>query len=92
MEGGANEVTIELLGVPRRRSGRSKVLVSARTAREALERLAVQCPGLKDVIGAEGEMAPHYLLSLDGRVFLKDLGRVLEPGERLLLLSADAGG
>jgi hypothetical protein len=37
-------------------------------------------------------VAPHYLLSVNGATFVEDLARPLQPGDRLLLLSADAGG
>jgi hypothetical protein len=37
-------------------------------------------------------LAPHYALSLNGQRFLRDLDYLLVPGDRLLLLSADAGG
>ena len=46
-----------------------------------IERLALPMDG-----------SPHYLLSLDGREFLTDVNQHLSAGDRVLLLSADAGG
>jgi hypothetical protein len=85
-------VTVEFFGVPRLRAGRAALLVSAATAGEALAAVAAACPALAGVRGDDGRVAPQYLLSLDGERFVTDLGQPLRPGERLLLLSADAGG
>jgi molybdopterin converting factor small subunit len=85
-------VTIELFGVPRARAGRSEFATQATTAREALTELAAACPGLGDLLSPNGRLAPQYLLSLDGRQFVLDVAKPLRPGDRLLLLSADAGG
>jgi hypothetical protein len=85
-------ITIELFGIPRARAGRPRFEAQATTAFEALTALAAACPGLDDLLRADGGLAPHYLLSLDGCSFLRDLEQLLQPGTRLLLLSADAGG
>ena len=50
------------------------------------------CPGLAGLVRADGQLAPHYLVSVDGKQFVSDLQRSLRAGDRLLLLSADAGG
>jgi hypothetical protein len=86
------EVTVELYGVPRQRAGRSEVRVAADTAAGALRAAAALCPGLGAVVTADGGLGRHFLLSLGGHFFLTDLNRSLEVGDRLLLLSADAGG
>jgi molybdopterin converting factor small subunit len=85
-------VTVELFGVPRARAGRAEVTVSAATVGEALRQVALVCPKLADVIGADGRLAAHYLLSRDGERFVSGPDEPLRSGERLLLLSADAGG
>jgi molybdopterin converting factor small subunit len=84
-------VTVELFGVPRQRAGRAEVQVVAGTVTEVLAALVQACPGLAGLV-QQGRLSPHYLLSLDGREFVSDPARVLHPGDRLLLLSADAGG
>jgi molybdopterin converting factor small subunit len=88
----APAVTVELFGVPRVRAGLAELSVSAATAGEALAALAAACPGLGELRLPDGRLAPQYLLSLDGERFVTDLTEPLRPGERLLLLSADAGG
>jgi molybdopterin converting factor small subunit len=85
-------VTVELYGLPRARAGRKELVVPARTAGEALTALVEACPGLAGLCRSDGRLDPHYLLSLDGQHFVTDLGQALQPGDRLVLLSADAGG
>jgi hypothetical protein len=85
-------VIVEFFGVPQARAGRREMTVAAATAAEALDAVATACPVLAGPRTPEGTLAPHYLLSLDGRHFVTDLDQPLRPGDRLLLLSADAGG
>ena len=85
-------VTVELYGVPRMRAGRAEVRAPAGTVAELLAALERECPALAGLRQADGRPARHYLLSLDGRVFLTEPGQELRPGDRVLLLSADAGG
>ena len=85
-------ITVELFGVPRQRAGRAQLAVPVGTVAEVLAAVERACPGLAGLVRAGGRIAPHYLLSLDGQRFVTDLGQRLRPGERLLLLSADAGG
>jgi molybdopterin converting factor small subunit len=85
------KVTVEFFGIPRLRAGRAEVEVPATTVGEALAAVERACPGLAGLV-EEGRLAPHYLLSLNGEHFGPDMGHALRPGDRLLLLSADAGG
>ena len=87
----AASVTVEFFGVPRLRAGRAELHVPAGTAAEVLAAVEQACPGLAGLIRA-GRLSPFYLLSVDGQRFVADLGQEVGPGERLLLLSADAGG
>jgi hypothetical protein len=89
---GAGEITVEFYGIPRLRAGRSRLAVSARTVFEAMIGVERTCPGLAGLIRPDGRLDPHYLLSIDGRHFVSTLKEPLRPGDRLLLLSADAGG
>jgi molybdopterin converting factor small subunit len=84
-------VTVEFYGIPRQRAGRAELPVAAATVAEALAAVERACPGLAGLVQG-GRVSPHYLLSLDGRRFVSGLDERLGPGERLLLLSADAGG
>jgi sulfur-carrier protein len=85
-------VTVEFFGVPRARAGRAELTVSASTVGAALAEVAAACPRLADMLRPDGRLAPHYLLSRDGERFVSGMGEPLRQGERLLLLSADAGG
>jgi molybdopterin converting factor small subunit len=85
-------VTVEFLGIPRQRAGRAELVVAAGTIAETLSAVQYSCPAFTDLVRADGQLAPHYALSLNGRRFLRNLDHVLVPGDRLLVLSADAGG
>ena len=84
-------VTVEFYGIPRQRAGRAELAVAAGTVAEVLAAVERECPGLAGLV-RQGRVSPHYLLSLDGRRFVTGMGERLGPGERLLVLSADAGG
>jgi hypothetical protein len=85
-------VVVEFFGVPRAKAGRPTLRVAADTAGNVLRLVEAACPDLAGLVHPDGRLAPHYLLSLDGREFVTSLDRLLRPGDRLLLLSADAGG
>jgi hypothetical protein len=88
----AERVIVEFYGVPRLRAGRAELAVPGGTLREVLAEVERLCPRLAGLVRAEGRLSPHYLLALDGRHFVTDLGQSTKPGDRLVLLSADAGG
>jgi len=85
-------ITVEFYGMPRQRAGRAELCVRARRIGEALLAVKQACPKLADLTNADGRLAPHYLLSIDGIGFVSDMTQALESGTRVLLLSADAGG
>jgi molybdopterin converting factor small subunit len=85
-------VTIELFGIPRLRAGRAELAVPAGTVGEVLAAIEQQCPALAGLRRSDGLPSPHYLLSINGERFVSDPGLPLHGGDRLLLLSADAGG
>jgi len=88
----ADLITVEFLGMPRQRAGREKLRVKARTVGEMLRAVQETCPGLADLKRPDGCLAPHYLVSIDGKRFTSDDGDQLAGGARVLILSADAGG
>jgi molybdopterin converting factor small subunit len=92
MSDGSELVTVEFYGVPRRRAGRAELPVAARTVAELLEAVEGACPGLAGLRRPDGRLAAHYLISIEGRQFVTDVRQQLRPGDRVLLLSADAGG
>jgi len=85
------QVTIEFYGVPRWRAGRAELAVPAGTVTTVLAAIERDCPGLRGLMRNDGRLAPHYLLSINGERFLTDMEQ-LNAGDRVLLLSADAGG
>jgi molybdopterin converting factor small subunit len=60
----------------------------------ALAALAMRCPSLVGgVIRAQRPaLAEGYVLNLNGREFVRDLGRRPAAGDRVLVLAASAGG
>jgi len=83
---------VEFYGIPRQRAGRAELTVTARTVGDVLAAVERACPGLAGLVQPGGRLASHYLLSVDGREFAADGQRRVKSGDRLLLLSADAGG
>lgn len=86
------EVTVEFYGIPRQRAGVRELRVRAESVGELLAAVQAACPGLAGLTRADGRLAPQYLLSFDGQRFVTVNAELLRPGDRLLLLSADAGG
>ena len=86
-----SEVIVEFYGIPRQRAGRTELAVRAGTVGAALRAVMKACPDLHDVLKDE-KLAPYYRLSRAGECFVTDLDECVAPGDRLLLLSADAGG
>ena len=84
--------TFELYGVAAQRAGRAEVEVEGRSLKEALTDLGRRVPALEDEVVRRGSLAPHWIVSLDGRRFTDDVGVPLAPGARVLLLSSLAGG
>jgi molybdopterin converting factor small subunit len=89
---GPTTVTVEFYGIPRQRAGRAELDVSAGTVAEALTAVERACPQLAGLLAPAGQLCPHYLVSLQGHRFVTALDQPLHSGDRLLLLSADAGG
>jgi hypothetical protein len=50
------------------------------------------CPRLADLRGPDGRPAPTYLVSINGERFLSGVDEPVRDGDRVLILSADAGG
>jgi molybdopterin converting factor small subunit len=82
---------VEFLGIPRQRAGVSELEVEAETLGQLLGVLAAQCPAFGELITAGG-LHPSISANLNGDAFVSDLDTPLARGDRLLILSADAGG
>jgi hypothetical protein len=85
-------IVVEFFGIPRQRAGRAEMVVQAGTVAEAMAAVKRACPGLFDLLEPDGGLASHYLVSIDGKDFAKEMRQPLQPGSRLLVLSADVGG
>ena len=89
---GLPRVVVEFYGVPRHRAGRAELALRAASLAQALNEVARACPGLADLRGADGRPNPAYLVSLNGERFLTGPDEPVSDGDRVLILSADAGG
>jgi molybdopterin converting factor small subunit len=88
----APAIVVEFYGVPRHRAGQAELPLHASTLAELLDKVVRHCPRLADLRTPDGRPAPAYLVSLNGERFLLCPDEVLRPGDRVLVLSADAGG
>lgn len=82
---------VEFLGVPRERAGCDEVDVEADTLGRLLGTLAVRMPGLAELIVVD-RLHPSLVASLNGDRFISDPETPLGNDDRVLILSADAGG
>jgi hypothetical protein len=88
----ATNVTVELLGMARHRSGRSELTVPGHTVADIAHGVVMACPALAGIISAEGVLSRHYLFCLDGGPFIDDPTITIPAGCRLVIFGADAGG
>jgi molybdopterin converting factor small subunit len=84
-------VHVEFLGVSRERAGIAELDVDARTLGQLVETLAVRTPGLAELITVD-RLHPCLAASLNGDRFISDPATPLAAEDRVLILSADAGG
>ena len=82
---------VEFLGIPRERAGISELEVEAHSLGQLLETLVMRCPALRELITAD-RLHPSIAANLNGDEFVSDPKTVLSKDDRLLILSADAGG
>jgi molybdopterin converting factor small subunit len=82
---------VEFLGVPRERAGIAELDVEAKTLGGLLGTLATRMPGLAELI-AGNRLHPSLAASLNGDRFISDPATPLGDEDRVLILSADAGG
>ena len=82
---------VEFLGVPRQRAGISELEVQANTLGQLLGTLATQIPPLGEFIVAD-RLHSSFVANLNGDQFISDPGTPLVNDDRVLILSADAGG
>jgi molybdopterin converting factor small subunit len=82
---------VEFLGIPRERAGLAEVEIEGETLGQVLDAVARRFPRLRDLV-ADGRLHPSLAASLNADVFITDPATRLANDDRLLILSADAGG
>ena len=82
---------VEFLGIPRERAGISEMELEAETLGQVLGQISARCPGLSELITSQG-LHPSVVANLNGDEFVTSLDTKLAEDDRLLILSADAGG
>ena len=89
-------IHVELFGIARQRAGVGEVLVIFErepiTLADVVAQLATKFPKLEETCFEKGKIKRDYVVSLNGDQFVREGNTVLHLGDRLLLLSADAGG
>jgi len=82
---------VEFFGIPRERAGLSELEVQADTLGQLLGTLAGRIPSLGNFIGTD-RLHPAFVANLNGDRFVTDPATPLGENDRVLILSADAGG
>jgi molybdopterin converting factor small subunit len=82
---------VEFLGIPRERAGIEEIELDAPTLGDALEELARRYPRFGELVAGR-RLHSSMAASLNADVFISDPATPLHTNDRLLILSADAGG
>lgn len=85
-------ITVEFYGIARARSGTATWQTRAGTLGDLLWAVGQHFPQLEGECLLRGRLAPGYMANLNGDCFVTDPATPLQPGDSVLLLSADAGG
>jgi molybdopterin converting factor small subunit len=86
---------VEFFGVPRERAGMSGLEIQAETLGQLLGALAERIPPFAPLVGVTGQgirLHPSFVANLNGDRFVSDPGTPILEDDRVLILSADAGG
>jgi len=88
----AVNVTVEFLGIVRHRAGCESAQFQAETLQQLWTAVGSRFPELAGTCLIDGTLQPGYLASVGGLRFTRSSELKLTEGDRVLLLSADAGG
>jgi molybdopterin converting factor small subunit len=92
----ARGVTVEFFGIARRRAGTTRIVVceGAKSTRlgDVLLAAAEELPGLSRECLDGSRLREGYLANINARRFTSDPDLLVQAGDHVLLLSADAGG
>lgn len=83
---------MEFFGVARSRANVAAVTLDVACLRDVLLRIGEQFPALARLCVEDGELAPGWLLNVNGSAFTRDINTPLNDGDSVLLIPADAGG
>jgi len=86
------QVAVELFGIPRARAGVSQTLASGDNLGDVLADLANQFPSLGQTCIDGRSLRPGFIVNLSAERFVTAPDTPLQAGDRVLLLSLDAGG
>jgi len=82
---------VEFFGIPRVRVGVGGMKMHANTLGQLLVSLAVEVPAMRELIDGRSLRA-SFVANLNGDRFIRDPETPLAEDDRVLILSADAGG
>lgn len=85
-------IIVELFGIPRSRAGVARTTAEGACLGEVLADLAGRFPRLAETCVQGRCLRPGFTANLRGERFVTDPETALDDGDRLLLLSLDAGG
>ncbi len=85
-------VNVEFYGIPRSRAQVPSASATGVTLGEILQDLAARFPALGETCFHGSLLKPGFVANLRGDRFVSDPNTVLQDGDKLLLLSMDAGG
>jgi molybdopterin converting factor small subunit len=85
-------IRVEFYGIPRQRAGVAFVEVDVSSLGEALAAVCVDVPDLVGCCIENGRLLDGYLANINGQRFTTDPSTSLQPGDSVLILSADVGG
>ena len=85
-------ITVELFGIPRLRAGVAQTTATGTRLGEVVADLAMRFPELGQTCFDADHLRAGFIANLDGQRFISDPGTPLHSGDRLLILSLDAGG
>lgn len=82
---------VEFFGIPRARAGVAEREMHAKTLGQLLANLAVEMPAMSELIDGR-RLRTSFVANLNGDRFIRDPETPLRENDRVLILSADAGG
>ena len=88
--GATGSVTVEFLGIARQKAGMASMGTQPDSLQNILQSIETRCPGLP--LSNGGNPSAHFLFSLDGVRFVRELGFAFGPGDRLIVMDAATGG